>query len=727
MTRFLDIARNLRSTKDLYKRLCFSYAVAATLWLVVLDWALARALEEPVLLWLIPLKNALFVVLSAIGLWDFASRFLRKRWQDEEEIVRMQERLRLLSEASQDAIWLTVWDQNAKRFRIEYANPSLAEVWGRSIEDIDKAQHVFSEWIHDDDTSLAKQKVESFFAGTAGRSLDIEFRLLRPDGSIRWLWTKAEMVFGKRGEPLRVAGVTRDLSAKKQAELALVDSERLFKSLFNSSHDAIARCDMDGSVVDGNEAFHELTGYGRKELHDLKLPSLTPESVERDEDSEAREQVASRGFSDLYEQEFRRKDGSVVPVSVRLSVFRDCEGRAAGMFGIVRDVSAEKRQYDEVLRAKEEAESARDAQNRFLTVVSHELRTPLNPIIGYTDLLLSREQETMQQEFLSIIRNSALGMSGLISDILDFARIESGESELESTPFRITELLDSVVQQFAPVARLNENRLEARYEWKNCAVVGDKEKIRLVLSNLVSNACKFTKKGEIVLRCSYLGAAGDVARFRFSVEDNGIGIAESEQARIFQPFRQAEQSPGLGAGLGLTVAEKLVSTMGGSISVESKLGDGSVFSVDLPLPIEAMEAEPPRRDIGEMLGEGRTRDVLVVEDDATNLKFATDMLDHFGCNVAIARNGEESLELLQKRRFDLVLMDVTMPVMDGCEATSRLRLSEGPNKNVPVIAMTANVTRKAEVDCLRSGMNGFVTKPVSLAEFRDVLGKWLEA
>lgn len=727
MSFFAKAGPNEDSYKWLYKRLCISYAIAAVLWLLALDWALALAIQDPALLdWIIPVKNVIFITFSALGLWDYVQKHFKRQRAAERKVSMMQERLRLLSQASSDGIWIAVANASGDIEKLEYANPCFTTIWGRSAEEWESSSESFWDWIHEEDRAWAKPRMKAFLQGKGPRSLDIEFKVVQEKGGSRTIWTKAELL-SKSGElPTRVAGVSRDLSIRMKKEEALLESERMFKSLFNGSRDAIVLCSLDGKFIEVNDAFLDLTGYEAKELRGMDFQSLTRREWKPKEQRIITEQVVERGFSDLYEKECRKKDGSYIPVNVRMSVFNNADGMPAGMFGIVRDTTQEKRQFRDVLQAKEDAIMVSESQNRFLRIVSHELRTPLNPIIGYADLLLSRYEDPLQQDFLNIIKESATGMVRTIGDILEYADVDSGDCEIEETPFRIAELLDAIVKEAGHAAATNGNDIEAIYEWKNCAVRGDPRKISQILSNLVTNACKFTRNGIIRVSCNLLEGWGDDAVFRFAVEDNGIGIHESQLRDIFEPFKRAGETPSYGIGLGLALCRRLTTVLEGKISVESTVGVGSTFYLDIPMPIETMDAaELVAGSFGETRQFSEGSRVLVVEDDMANRIFASDLLNHFGCDVETALNGEESLDALSKEEFDLVLMDLSMPVMDGIEATTRLRKSKGINRNVPVVAMTAHANKQVQSDCRRIGMNDFIAKPVTISSFEDLLQRWL--
>ncbi len=587
-------------------RLCLSYALAAVLWLLVLDWALEYgfgAAQMP--FWLIPAKNGLFVIFSALGLWD--------------------------------------WIQQANR----------------------------------KEAAIEKESREKEYE-------------------------------------------------KRLAELSLTESKRMFNSLFDVSSDAIALCKLDGAFIHANAAFSELTGYDAEELSEMTFQSLTRSGWKGEESRILRDQVGKRGFSDLYEKECLCKDGSFVPVNVRLSVFYDSDGQPAGMFGLVRDVRKQRERYFSVVQAKKEAEEAREVQNRFLTVVGQELRTPLNPIIGYSDLLLSEDVSDQDRDFLNVIRSSALEMSRLVEDILYFALIDSGEAGLDETVFRLEELMATLVNEAQPLASKQSIDLTYRYDWKTCAVRGDKERIRQVLSSLLSNACKFTRKGSVSLRCGLLSGREEDTVFRFQVEDRGFGIPEGLQDEIFEPFKKAAHAPGVGIGLGLAVSKKLVTAMGGSIMARNNEDGGATFIVDLPLPVESFPETDSSAEASKNGPLSERYNILVVEDDLTSRRFAKDLLSYLGCEVSMAANGEESLRRLEEQRYDLVLMDLNMPVMDGFEATSRIRGKSSLNRDVPVVAMTALSNRQTEERCHESGMSDYVTKPMTVNSFEEVLRKWLE-
>jgi signal transduction histidine kinase/ActR/RegA family two-component response regulator len=383
----------------------------------------------------------------------------------------------------------------------------------------------------------------------------------------------------------------------------------------------------------------------------------------------------------------------------------------------------------ELSEALDSAKRASLAKSDFLANMSHEIRTPMNGIIGMTDLALDTSSDEERQEYLEIVKRSAQALLAIINDILDFSKIEAGKIQIEQVAFNLRQTVNDCVQILR--ARADEKDLQIHVvvdEQTPPMVLGDPTRLRQVLINLMGNAIKFTKHGQITVRIETLAVVGAPAQLKFTVQDTGIGIALDKLEKIFEAFAQADISTTRhygGTGLGLTITQRLVQLMGGHLRVSSQLGVGSAFDFELPFQLPtAMDARPA--DPEQALKPVPSLSILVVEDHPINQLLASKMLKQWGHRVSLANNGQEALDLLSQHAepFDLVLMDMQMPVMDGLEATAKIRQMP-PFRDLPIFAMTANAMLGDRELCLEAGMNDYLSKPILAKDLEDKLRQLL--
>jgi len=386
--------------------------------------------------------------------------------------------------------------------------------------------------------------------------------------------------------------------------------------------------------------------------------------------------------------------------------------------------------------AQRHAQKLAQAKSEFLAKMSHEIRTPLNGVIAAADLLATSQLSDEQRDLLDTLTLSAKTLLEIINEILDFSKIEAGRMVLETLPFSPATLVEEVVSIMGPAA--HSKGLTLRSELRPSlphSVAGDPLRLRQILLNFVGNAIKFTSQGEVVVRALRLDKGeAPSAWLRFEVQDTGVGIPPEKQAGIFDAFTQADSSITRqygGTGLGLAICKRLVELMGGRIGVNSQLGQGSCFWLEIPLPI-VQESAPEKVD-AQQDGAGlctRRLDgvrVLLVEDNPVNQKVAIRMLQKLGCVVELAENGQQALDKLEGVCFDIVLMDMQMPVMDGLTATRLLRQRElQTGKRQVVIALTANATQTDREQCLEAGMDDYLSKPLTLDALQATLQRWVE-
>jgi CheY-like chemotaxis protein/nitrogen-specific signal transduction histidine kinase/HPt (histidine-containing phosphotransfer) domain-containing protein len=411
------------------------------------------------------------------------------------------------------------------------------------------------------------------------------------------------------------------------------------------------------------------------------------------------------------------------------------------MLGTNWDITEHKESEITLQKAKEAAEELAHSKSEFLANMSHEIRTPMNAIIGLSNLALNKEMSDQVRDYLFKINSSSESLLGILNDILDFSKIEAGKLGIESRSFNLANMLDDLSDLFLAQA-LGKN---LGFTIKMDAVVpkllvGDSLRIQQILSNLLGNAIKFTPQGKVGIQVQLLEQENSNAKLLFSVSDTGIGISAEDQARLFQPFSQADTSITRrfgGTGLGLAISHRLLQLMGSNIVIDSEPGLGTTFSFELLLGVAAgevskkIERRHVERKAGTLSADLRQRGealsgrhILVAEDSVINQQVVKEFLKLSGVNVDIANNGKEALSRLEQKNYDAILMDIHMPEMGGVEATENIR-RQAKYANLPIIALTAGVTQEERANCRDCGMNDFVAKPINPEELISVLCHWI--
>jgi PAS domain S-box-containing protein len=639
------------------------------------------------------------------------ARRRRIRRAGSEHLAAGEERFRSLSAASPIGIFQT--DAAGRRL---YANARWEELGITSEEGVD------GDWgrtIHPDDRTEALRQWREALA--EGRGISLEFRFLTTACEIRWLHVCTTPILSRDGCVTGYVGTFEDVTSRREVEKALRKTNDTLQALVDASPLAIVTFDVRGTVSMLNAAAERMFGWSREEVLGRFVPNLGEARFRA-----ATRDVVERGPVSGLEIRLPRKDGTEIDVSVSMAPVSDGRGGVQGVVCLVEDITKRKRAEIELAAARDRALELVRLKSQFLANMSHEIRTPMSAILGMTDMALETTLSDEQRDYLETVKSSSVSLLELLNDILDLSKIEAGRLELASIPFSLRGMLDETLRTLA--LRAQQKELELQGEVARDvpdAVVGDPRRLRQVLLNLVGNALKFTERGEVVVRARCESVGADRVRVHFAVSDTGIGIPADQQGLIFAPFVQADGSMTRqhgGTGLGLGIASELVSLMDGRLWVESSVGVGSTFHFTASLAVRGEGRTRPARKIEHTMGTPLR--VLLAEDNAVNRKVVIRMLERRGHRVEAVADGRQALAALARAHFDLVLMDVQMPGMDGLETTARVRVHEaGTGRHVPIVALTAHAMEGDRERCLAAGMDGYVSKPIDAAELAEAIAR----
>jgi PAS domain S-box-containing protein len=581
----------------------------------------------------------------------------------------------------------------------------------------------------------------------AGETIEgFELRAVeRATGNEQWVDISVRPVTTEDGEMRGGLLVVRDVTGRHHARI----EHALFASVANSVPDAVMSMDPDGIVTGWNPGAERLFGYQSEDIigksEELIVPpDLLPELHRITKRIKAGESVENLETRRL------RKDGSTVEVLLSASGIRTFPGRLDGYAITARDNTERKRLHDEMQRARDLALEAAQTRAEFLANMSHEIRTPLNAIVGTAELLQLAELTPEQRERAAVIESSSRLLMAIVSDVLDFSKLSAGRVVLEKIPFDLHDLAETTVEAFKQAADTKGIALTLRLDEKlPQRLTGDPNRLQQILNNLISNAIKFTSTGEVRVAIASAGNTATHDLVTFEISDTGIGIAPEVQTRLFEPFVQAESSTARrygGTGLGLVIFAQLARQMGGEIGLESAPGRGATFSFTVSFEktdsvkgavsqggaarvaasqsAAATERTHPAPVVPSAGTSHAGFHILVVEDNPVNRNLAAEQLRVLGYQGDIVSEAAAALEALDRRRYDLILMDCEMPVMDGYEATHEIRRREGAHRHTPIIAMTAHATEEQRERCLAAGMDGYLSKPVRLQALSAMLNSW---
>jgi PAS domain S-box-containing protein len=527
-----------------------------------------------------------------------------------------------------------------------------------------------------------------------------------------------------------IAAHRRRLSQARTEE-ALLQSALEFHTLFDTANDAMFISDREGRLLEVNQVACDRLGYPRDQLVRMKVEDIDSPAFASQQT--ARLERLIQGGESLYESVHIARDGAELPVELSCCLF-EYRGNPA-VLCVARDIRERKRleaaacKYAaELERAKTAAENASRAKSQFLANMSHEIRTPMNGILGMSGLLLDTSLAPEQRECAQTIRQSADALLAIVNDVLDFSKIEAGGMKIEQVDFdivtRLAEMGDLLTSQICARGLNYVFEADVEHRW----VQGDAGRIRQIVLNLLGNAIKFTDRGQVTVRVSESPSAQGPATFVISVADTGVGIAELDIPLLFHKFAQVDSSMTKrqqGTGLGLAISQRLAELMNATLTVTSELGKGATFVLTIPLQFPQVPPEPekPTESLPATVCH-RHRRVLLAEDNAVNQRIGVRLLEKCSCRVDLAANGREAVEMANRFPYDLIFMDCGMPEMDGYQATRAIRASEHNGTRIPIVALTAHAIAGTREECLASGMDDYVPKPVSLDAVEQALLRW---
>ncbi|HEY2660195.1 MAG TPA: ATP-binding protein [Caulobacteraceae bacterium] len=707
-------------------------AAATVAQIAVLSASSSKGLTERLLI------SQIFLAVTTVIILAAAAMLANRRRLTTSLAVALDEAkaARAWMRAIEDQRWASMAEEIAGVGHWRYDRRSGETLWSSEIyrivgldplQGVPDAQTMLDHCHPDDRPALIAQFTAAL---SDGQPFSASVGAVRPDGSVRHVILRVATERGLGGKIVALFGVIMDVTEARLAEEVLRQSEARYRLVAENATDMIVQFDpRGGRITFVTPSCLTALGYRPEEMIGMRALDLThPDDVATIFPALTDFIAAGPDATPITTQHrARHKDGHWIWVEGQPKVIFDADGVAVAIQDVIRDITQRKQTEMELARAKVAAEAAAVAKSEFLANMSHEIRTPLTAIIGFSGLLDEAENlPESARRYVKRIVDGGQSLLSVVNDILDFSKLEAGQVELDPHPFDPMTLVEEAAQLVAAQAAEKELSLHIRREDAVPALINaDSARLKQILLNLLTNAIKFTPAGDVTVAVDYLPAQ---SRLQVRVIDTGVGIPPEKLGRLFGRFSQVDASVNRqygGSGLGLVICKGLVEMMGGEIGVESEAGLGSTFSFDILAPIAAtredMElSEPADAEVAQ----ARPAHILVVDDVAENRELARTLLETIGHSIDEAENGFEAVKIAISRRYDLILMDMQMPGMDGLAATRAIRASADLNRETPILALSANVMDEQVAQCRAAGMNDHIAKPIQLRELLIKVSHW---
>ncbi len=647
------------------------------------------------------------------ALWKYTD--VTRKITVEKELRRSEENYRSIIEHASDIIYKT----NDKGFFV-FVNPVAERITGYSKEELYKMH--FSELIRADH----KIKAVKFYLNQVRNKIAstyLEFPIINKKGKEIWFGQSVQFSYvSVNSQQFELTSMAIDITKQKLFETLLKKQEEKYRNIITNMNLGLIEVSPNEEIMHANQGFCKMSGFTQEELIGKKASDLFVMDVDL---LEEKKKLRSESISDMYQMPVKHKDGDVRWWTVSGAPNFNDSGEFIGSIGIHLDITEQKKLEKELEASKIKAELASKAKESFLANMSHEIRTPLNAIIG---MIRELGKETLNADQKIYVEKSAIASKHLLSiinNVLDISKIEAGELTLEDEHFSLDNSIDNVLSIMS--SRAEEKGIYLRSEFSNDihhAIIGDPLRIEQVLINLVGNAVKFTSKGGITIRCSLINNAADEQKINIAVSDTGVGMEEKYLKNIFNKFSQEDRSVSRkygGTGLGLAITYELIQLMGGTIEVESKKNSGTTFNVIVTLKKSDTCKVEIKQEANETISLNGLR-ILLVEDNELNRLVAQNTFKYHKCWLDEAINGLDALEKLKQNKYDIILMDIQMPEMDGLEATEKIRTEL--KIETPIIALTANAFKSEVEKCKQVGMNDYLTKPFEEVALLKLISKY---
>ena len=633
----------------------------------------------------------------------------------EEEIIHQAARLKAIVRSSTHLIWTINKNYELTIFNSQHED-AIRDYFSVKLKDKTREGTPFAR----DNRMREDNKfwLEKYKLAFTGRSMHFEVLLKDRNGRDIWKEIFINPIYDRNGNINEISGIATDITAKKQSELDLLESEEMFRNIFNSFQDIYFRCNIQGNLTMISPSVYELLGY---EPEKVLSKNITDYYLYNTRIKDLIRQLVKYKSVRNFEASVIKENGQLLQCICNIRIIYGKNGKPSEIEGVARDITELKRTNLELLHAKELAERSLKVKERFLANMSHEIRTPMNGVIGMVDLLNSTELNKEQKHYVEIISKSSRTLLNILNDILDLSKIEAGKMRLRKAPLKLAGVIDKLYSLFSQQA--NKQQISFNYyiapELPEF-IMADETRLLQILSNLTSNALKFTDPGGTVeINLTEEQVYDEVHLIKVEVTDTGIGIEETQLEKLFNSFSQVDNSLTKaygGTGLGLVISKELTRLMNGQIGVASEAGKGSTFwftfEAEETAASEFVEQESEENYIlKSQFFEDNLPYVLLVDDNDINRQVASTILSKAGCRVDVAVNGIDALEKVKKNSYQLVFMDIQMPVMDGITATKeikKLNLSTPPI----VVAMTAYSMQDERKNILESGLDDYLAKPI---------------